>query len=305
MDATNNSMSVPIQPWFIPIDILDIICLTIVLIIVSFFLTIIILDKTCHSIPMLLVANSCVTELIFTGDILWMAIITLQNDLTNNTNPDSLCIFRGYVSYVMCCAQNYSYLLQAVNRYLSVVYPTRLFWQTKRVQIFLIVIMWIVAIVCAWPHLFTSRINYLPDNQICQMPLQFSIISLYNVFFLYIIPMNSIILIYLKLVRYVKAMNTRITPVNTLLRARRDLTMVYRIVILVFILLALGFPYVVFIFMGYFSTPPRYHFRIAYVFIDVSLVLIMVTIFRITDPLRASIMRRVNRREITNVVTVT
>jgi hypothetical protein len=53
-----------------------------------------------------------------------------------------------------------------------------------------------------------------------------------------------IIFIYLKLVRYVKGMSRRITSINTLSRAQRELKMVQRTSILVTIIAAIGFPYV-------------------------------------------------------------
>ncbi|CAF1362584.1 unnamed protein product [Adineta steineri] len=299
--SNNNSLSTNIESWFIPIDILNIICLSSAIILVLIYLIIIIFDKTCHTVPMLLVANSCLAELLLSSNIFWVAIFTLQNDLKRQAYEDPFCIFRGYIGYVACCAQNYSYFLQAIYRYLKVIYPTRLFWQSKRVQIFLIIFVWIVSFTFAFPHIFTGAITYLVDNQMCQMPLHFSILAVYNTFFLYIIPMNCIIFIYFKLVRYVKEMSQHVTPANTLIRAQRELKMVYRIVMLVMILVALGFPYTIFIFMGFFTSPPKYHFRIAYIFVDVSLVFIMVIIFHSTEPLKASVKNRITKRQTTMI----
>ena len=84
---------------------------------------------------MMLVANSCLAELVFGSDMLGMAIFTFQNDLKQIQYQDSLCIFRGYLGYIATILQNYSYLLQAVYRYIIVVYPTRLFWQSAKFQL--------------------------------------------------------------------------------------------------------------------------------------------------------------------------
>jgi hypothetical protein len=106
--------------------------------------------------------------------------------------------------------------------------------------------------------------------------------------------------IYLKLVLYVRGMGTRVTPVNTLFHAQRELRMVRRTVILITILFIFGFPYTLFVFMSFFTSIPTYHFRIAYIFFDVSVVCVMIALFQFTDPLKMSIMKRINER--TNIV---
>ncbi|CAF4783604.1 unnamed protein product, partial [Rotaria sp. Silwood2] len=83
---------------------------------------------------MMLVANSCLAEVIFGSDMLGMALFTFQNDIHQIQYQDSFCVFRGFLGYVVTILQNYSYLLQAIYRYITVVYPTRLFWQSVRFQ---------------------------------------------------------------------------------------------------------------------------------------------------------------------------
>ncbi len=67
----------------------------------------------------MLVINSCLAELIFGRDILAMALLTFHNDLKQSQYPDSLCVCRGFIGYVVTILQNYSYLLQALYCYLS------------------------------------------------------------------------------------------------------------------------------------------------------------------------------------------
>ncbi|CAF1121834.1 unnamed protein product [Rotaria sordida] len=300
----NNSLTTNIESWFIPFDILNILCLFLVIIFASIFLLIIICDKTCHTVPMILVANSCLAELLITIVLFWMAVFALQNDLKRQQYEDLFCIFRGYMIYVTCFTQNYSYFLQAIYRYLTIVYPSRLFWQSKRVQIFFISLSWIIGFICALPHVFTGEIKYLVDDQLCQMPLHLSIVTVYNVILLYLIPMNGIIFIYFKLVRYVKEMGKRVTSANILFRVQRELKMVRKIVILVSILVAFGLPYTTFVFIGFFTQPPKYHFRIAYTFISVSLIFIMIAVFHSTDPLKAFARKKIIKRSTMTVQTV-
>ncbi|CAF1285314.1 unnamed protein product [Adineta steineri] len=292
----NSSSILIIELWFIPFDILMIICTIIVILIATIFLIIIILDKTCHTIIMMHVANSCLVELIYAIQLLGVAIFALKNDLQQIQYQDSLCIFRAYIGYVAYGMQNYSYLLQAIYRYITVVYPSYLFYQSTRVQGLLICITWIFDIIYPIIYVIKDQIKYIIDDQMCQMPLRFSFYTIYNAIYVYGIPIILIMVIYFKLLRYVHEMNKHIIPTNILLRAQRELKMIQHIIIIVMILFAIGFPYAIFILMAFFNSVPKYHFRIAFFFVDTLLVLVMIAIYYFTDPLKQSIMKRIKRR---------
>ncbi|CAF0863402.1 unnamed protein product [Adineta steineri] len=244
----------------------------------------------------MLVANSCLATLLFTSASLGMTIWSLKNDVKQISYQDSLCIFRGYFSHVTIAAQLHSYLLQAIYRYITVIYPTRLFWQSKQFQSFLIGLTWVFAFILAIPNVVTGEIQYNADNQICETPFHLSFVIIYNIIYVYFIPMNGIMSIYVKLILYVKEINKRVTPVNTVSRAERELKMVHRIVVLVSILLTLGIPYTIFIFIGFFTQPPKYHFRIAFTFVYISLVFIMITLFQFTDPVKTYLIKKLKRQ---------
>ena len=86
-------------------------------------------------------------------------------------------------------------------------------------------------------------------------------------------------------------MNRRVTLVNTLLRAKNELKMVRRTAILAGIIFTIEFPYALFLFISFFTSPPKYHFRIAWIFIDISLVAVLIALFQFTQPLKISIKR--------------
>jgi hypothetical protein len=301
----NNLTAINIESWFIPIDIFNVLCLILVIILAVTFLFIVAIDKTCHTVPVMLVANSCLAELIFASDLLGTAIVALDNDLKKIQYQDSFCIFRGYMTYVAAVLQDYSYLLQAINRYVVVVYPARLNYQSARFQIFLIVLTWICGIIYPIPIVFTGQIKYSADNQMCQVPLSLSFPLIFCTCYGYMIPVGSIVLIYFHMVRYVKQMSKRATAVNTFSRAQRELKMIGRIIRLISILLTLGIPYAIFIFMSFFNSEPKYSFRIGYLFIDASLVLVMIVLFQNTDPVKTSLMKKINWRSNAIVTTVT
>jgi hypothetical protein len=58
------------------------------------------------------------------------------------------------------------------------------------------------------------------------------------------------------------------TTTNTLLHTEQELKMVRRTVILVMILFSIKIPYVLLISTSFSTAPPKYHFRIAYTFIN-------------------------------------
>jgi hypothetical protein len=118
-----NATIINIQSWFIPFDIFKVTCVILVIILAAIFLFIAAVDKTCHTVPMMLVANSGLIILIFSINLLGMGVSILENDLKQIQYQDSLCIFRNYVVLVTYSLQNYSYLLQAIYRYVVVVYP--------------------------------------------------------------------------------------------------------------------------------------------------------------------------------------
>jgi hypothetical protein len=188
------------------------------------------------------------------------------------------------MGYASCSILNCSYLLQSIYRFIRIVYPTRLFFQSGRFQLFLIFLTWIFGFLYPIAFLFTNEILYNVNNQICQLPLHLSFSIIYMANFAYITPVSLTMFIYLKLVLYVKEMSERVTPVNTLNRAKRELKMVRRTAILVSILIAYCFPYATFIFVSFFLAIPKYHFRISYIFIDTSYLFVMIALFQFTDP---------------------
>ncbi|CAF1423109.1 unnamed protein product [Rotaria sordida] len=303
--VVKNSTIITIESWFIPFDVLIVACTSLAIILSILFLCIIILDKTCHTVPMMMTANTCLSAIVAGCSLLSISMFTLENDVKQIPYEDSFCILRGYFSYASCALFDYSFLLQSIYRYITVVYPFRLFWQSAKFQALLICSTWIFSFVFPAAYMFTNSVIYNVDNQICQLPLRFAFPIIYAACCIYIIPVSLIMLIYLKLVRYVKEMSKRVTPINVLARAEKELRMVQRTVILVTILLALGIPYTIILIMSFFTNPPKYRFRIAFIFIDVSLAFVMIALFKFTDPLRTSLMRRVNGRTNTVVATMT
>ncbi|CAF4150736.1 unnamed protein product [Adineta steineri] len=97
-------------------------------------------------------------------------------------------------------------------------------------------------------------------------------------------------------------MSKRVVSANTLSRARKELQMVRRIVILVMILVFVCLPYEIFTIVSLFTNAPKYDFRIAYLFVDLSYALVMICLFQFTEPVKAYIMKKV--KQPTNIIDV-
>ena len=92
---------------------------------------------------------------------------------------------------------------------------------------------------------------------------------------------------------------------NTLMCVKPELKMFQRIMKLITILLTLGMPYMIFIFMSFLVAPPKYHFRFAFIFVHMSLLLGLIVLFQFTNPLRTSIMKRLKRQPNAVVMSIT
>ena len=117
-----------IEDWFIPIDILMIICSSLVICLTSLFVWLIFLDRK---------------------------QIEYQ---------DSLCVFRAYLTYISPGLITYSFFIQALHRYLSVVYQRHLFFKSKRFMFLIICLTWIFCLFYPFVYLFSNEIIYNADN---------------------------------------------------------------------------------------------------------------------------------------------
>ncbi|CAF1491173.1 unnamed protein product [Adineta steineri] len=296
MSFQNNSNATNLEIWIIPCDILQLVLNVVAAILAIFFLFFAAIDKKCHTIPMMLTINSCLSEFILTNTLFWAGIFTLINDLQQIQHKDSLCVFRCYLIHCGCFLQGHSYLLQAIYRYIKIIYPSRLSWQSRQSQLLLIGTIWILAFVHAIPFLFFDGIVYNVDNQVCQMVLGFYFLMIYMMFVDYILPMILIMLVYFKLLRYIKKMGKRVTSTNTLSRAQRELKMVRRAVIMITTIITVGFPFTLFMIMAFFDSAPKYHFRIIFLFGSLSILVVMIILFQFTDSLKISIIKRIKKR---------
>lgn len=294
MEFRNNLNTSKVLPsWIIPFDVLCIIMDIVAVITGLMFVSMIIIDKLYNTVAMVLFTNTCIAQLLFSISVCGINILTLYDDIQKHYSYDWPCMPIGYLSYMAVGIQYYSYLLQAMYRYSLMIYPTRLLCQSLKFQTLLIIITWVFWLIYPTMLIYTEQIVYIPDAKVCQMPPKFSLLKIFTVFLTYFTPMVTVTIIYIQMVHCVREMGKRVTPANSLSHAKRELELVRRIVLLLFSLLTLGIPYMIFFIMSFFNTTPKYYFRIIWVFVSATLVLIMLALFQVTEKLKKSIMKRI------------
>lgn len=297
----DNLTTFEIQSWFIPLDIFNTVCCTLAALLALIFLFIILYDKLYTTVTMIFVANSCIAELGLSLSLSGTAVYRMYRDVHQIYYEDLLCTTLSCIIYIAIGLQNYFYLLQSFYRYVLVVYPNRVFYQSIKFQTSLLFVSWIISIVYPIILSATGQLKYNPDDQICQMPLGFSVMLLVNSFYIFTLPTIGLMIVYMKMVRYVKDISRNLATSNSLFHARRELTMIRRIITLVLMLSSLGVPYFVFMVMSFFNRAPKYSFRISYSFISPALIPILLSVLQMAEPLKNSLKKRIMGHR-TNVV---
>ena len=287
----DNSTVGLVESWFISTDIFMIICSVLIIILSIIFLFIIIFDKTCHTVPMLLIANTCLAALIIGCTVLSAGGFILQNDLKQKDYQDPLCVTRAYLIYTACGIFNFSFTLQSLYRYMIAVYPSRLFFQSFRCQTLFICLTWILCIIFPYECIPTHEIAYVVETHMCQAKLHPSVCIIYGIFCNCNLPISMIIFIYWKLFRYVKQMGMNAAASNSLARAKRELKAVHRIVVLIITLIVITFPYMISVIMSFIKPSMKPYTRIAYAFFQLSNLSAMIYLFFITTPLKEFVMK--------------
>ncbi len=284
------------ETWRIVVGISSIIPLVVAILLALIFLIIVIHNRTCRTVPLMLTCNSCIATIIFGSNMLAIAVFALHNDIKRRAFQDIFCTFRDYLGFLGTALLLYSFALQALYRYIIVVYPARVSWHSVRVQGTLACLCWFFCIVSLLPWLLLGISTYDVDNQACILPFGFSVPIIYNVILVYFIPVTIIILIYFKLVRYVHQLNTHSAlSLKAVQICRRECVMVRRIIIIISILLILGIPYTTFLFISFVTKPPKYYYRIALFFSDLSQALVMIILFKFSKPVM-DVVRKFKRK---------
>jgi hypothetical protein len=158
--------------WYIPIDILIILISLVTAIFALIFVVIIIFNRSLRNLATVLSSHTCLSIAFFSLTITLIAVHQYQCDMTSSAESmvcdDSFCIIRNYLNTVGTTWALYSFLIQAIHRYLTVVYPSKLVLKTYRFYSLIIVIQFLIASFVPCPfHFIVPTIHYDRYNYVC------------------------------------------------------------------------------------------------------------------------------------------
>jgi hypothetical protein len=144
-------------------------------------------------------------------------------------------------------AATYSYLVQATSRLLFSVFSTKYPWVTTfKVHYILILIHWCIVIVITSPAIITTDIYFRP-GLLCWVPFKDTLHMGYTLFAYYVVPIISIMIIYIYIYRRIKRTRKSAVIILTTTNDKRDLEVLRNIVILLFIYIVGGVPTLIFL----------------------------------------------------------
>ncbi len=192
-----------------------------------------------HTVRHLLICNTCIASIVYciVQTINYIILIFLPW-ITSNIS----CRWRGYFGYVSISAATYSYLVQAISRLFFSVFATKYPWIiTFKVHYVLILTHWIVILIVPLSTIITHDIYFRP-GLLCWVPMEHIIHVCYTMFAFYILPIFSILIIYIYIYKRVKTAKMRAAVIRNTTNDKRDLEVLRNIVILLGIYITGGIP---------------------------------------------------------------
>jgi len=182
----------------------------------------------------------------FAGDFsLWNNILDLGDSMT--------CRMQVGILFFLTCALYHSFLLQALSRFINIIYMSRL--NTMKIckmspndiwfYILLIMVSWFVSFLLVIPAYTTFNVfSYFPEQYHCL--ISFSNVNgfIYSMLVSYLIPVCPILYIYSRVIFYVRRLPKR----GVLIRTKREVTVIKHILKTCFGISILGLPTLFFLF---------------------------------------------------------
>ena len=192
-------------------------------------LTIIIFTKRMHTVTHLLICNSSISSIFFCivqcVNYIFLSLLPWKTD-------DLSCRWRAYFGYMSVVAVVYSYLAQAVSRFLLAMLSVKYRWASAmKTHVTLIIVQWLLVALIPTPALLTKDIYYRP-YALCWVPKEFRLHLAYSVIAYYLLPALFIFAIYISIYCRVKRRRRSVFISRNRRGWNRDLEVLYNIMIL-------------------------------------------------------------------------
>ncbi|CAF3122895.1 unnamed protein product [Rotaria socialis] len=182
-----------------------------------------------HTVTHLLICNTSISSIFYcvVQSVNYIFLLCIKWEIN-----DVSCRWRGYFGYMAVVAVVYSYLTQAISRFFISILSTRYPRITSfRTHFILILLQWFVVILIPLPAILTNHIRHRPFS-LCWVPKKFTSHVIYTIVAYYLIPALLIFAIHMYIYVCIKYPRCRVFILTRRHRAKRDLQVLYNIMIL-------------------------------------------------------------------------
>ena len=202
--------------------------------------------------PLLLILNTYLCYSVTNVAMLAMCYYTLRGAIDPSLVFDGpWCRCRAFFTYVTYCAAYYSFALQAIFRLFNVIFYQKKCLQTFRACIIGVVVMWVFAFLSILPNLIFDDFQYLPTEYNCWIGFQNIRGLLMCLIVIYNVPLSVIFTIYTRILLHT---HKKSLISNSRKSAnQRNVIVLRRIIILMFIVVGVGLPAFVVIIINFIT----------------------------------------------------
>ncbi|UJR37046.1 hypothetical protein I4U23_029751 [Adineta vaga] len=193
------------------------------------------------NVSVLLTCNTYFNSLLVSSIMLVMYSYNLCGNLDSTISFEGRwCQIRTYFAHVCFCALYYSFVLQAIFRLFRIVFYKHRILQSFGVFWIAVLIQWIISFLCILPNILLDDFQYLPLEYNCWISFENIRGLLMAIIFIFNNPLSIVFTIYTQIIRYTRR-STQIQQ-HRQNSNKRDLMILKRVVILIFIVVGIGLP---------------------------------------------------------------
>ncbi|CAF1550066.1 unnamed protein product [Adineta ricciae] len=200
--------------------------------------------KTLYNIQLLLCANNYLLLFILGILTLTINIRIYHGDLkeVNNEKETLSCRMNSYIFYVFMSAVYLAFILQATFRLCRLIYVSRQNLLNFRTYWFIIPLFWLFSFLLNLPLLLWHGQELIPSENACLVPKDDPRSIAYSILIIYGIPFLSIVLVYIRLIQFLRqqSLNRNFSEFKRF--RHRDMKIFRRILIVVILLGIYGLP---------------------------------------------------------------
>jgi hypothetical protein len=177
--------------------------------------------------------------------------------------------------------------LQATFRFFRVVYPTYIWLQRPRTYVVIIPVTWIISFVLLLPVFFWHDIQLVSMENVCLLAIDSARGFIWSTVAIYALPMNVISTVYFQLMRFMRRSSMVASS-----RAKRDVMVVRRIMLVVSVLLLIGAPSVVLELMLPFTDVGKpLFYRISDITMVIAMIVLSFMLIYVTPQVKETLIR--------------